>query len=39
LGSRRGISEEDESIRAGRGIGFQVEGDGAAGCSLGEAGD
>ena len=37
--SARGISDKDEGVGAGGGVGVQVEAEGAAGGSLGEAGD
>ena len=36
---RCGVAEEDEGVGAGGGVGFEVEAEGAAGGSLGEAGD
>ena len=35
----RCVAEKDEGVGAGGDVGFEVEGEGAAGCSLREAGD
>ena len=35
----RSVAEEDEGVGAGGGVGFEIEAEGAAGGSLGEAGD
>ncbi len=33
------VADEDEGVGAGGGVGFEVEAEGLAGCSLGETGD